>query len=191
MSDLAKTSAGMSSGHQEQMQESESGTTRRDFVVMAATAVGCAGAAAATVPFIRSMSPDAGVLALSSVEVDVSNMIPGEMKTVMWSGRPVFIFRRTEDAIKEARDVDINTLKDPQLDEDRVIKGNDEWLIVVGICTHLGCVPVGHKGDYDGWFCPCHGSQYDTSGRIRKGPAPSNLEVPKYEFISKTKIKIG
>lgn len=135
------------------------------------------------------MNPDASVKALSSTEVNVSEVQLGQSITVLWRGKPVFIKRRTEEEIAKARQVDLKELKDPEKDEDRA--KNPEWLVMVGICTHLGCVPLGNKGEYDGWFCPCHGSHYDTSGRIRKGPAPTNLEVPKYEFVDSNTIKIG
>ena len=166
-------------------------TTRRDFVVLAASAVAGVGAIAAAIPFIRSLSPDASVLAVGSTEVDLSPIKEGETITVMWRGKPIFITRRTKTQIEEARTVNLAYLKDPQSDEERVKKGKEEWLITVGICTHLGCVPISGKGDYDGWFCPCHGSHYDSSGRIRKGPAPENLAIPPYEFLSDNKIKIG
>lgn len=168
--------------------------TRRDFLVLASTAVGTVGAAAAIWPFINSMNPSADVLALASTEVDLAPVQVGQAITVMWRGRPVFIRRRTEDEIKTAETTNISELRDPQQDDARVKK--PEWLVVVGTCTHLGCIPLGQKigdsrGDYGGWFCPCHGSHYDTSGRIRKGPAPKNLEVPPYTFLSDTHIKIG
>lgn len=171
--------------------KSASQPTRRDFIVMAASAVAGAGAVAAAVPFITSLSPDAGVLAVGSTEVDISMMKAGETITVMWRGQPIFVTKRTAAQISEAENVDIATLRDPARDEDRVKKGKPEWLITIGVCTHLGCVPISNKGDYDGWFCPCHGSHYDSSGRIRKGPAPKNLAIPPYEFISDTKIMIG
>jgi ubiquinol-cytochrome c reductase iron-sulfur subunit len=135
------------------------------------------------------MNPDASVKALSSTEVDVSEVSLGQSITVLWRGKPVFIKRRTEEEISKARDVDLKELKDPEKDEDRA--KNPEWLVMIGVCTHLGCVPLGNKGEYGGWFCPCHGSHYDTSGRIRKGPAPTNMEVPKYEFVNSNTIKIG
>jgi len=163
--------------------------TRRDFLYVAGTAFAAVGAAAAAWPLIDQMNPSADVLALSSIEVDLSSIAVGQSITVMWRGKPVFVRHRTEAEIEEARDVDISTLPDPQSDADRVEK--PEWLIMVGVCTHLGCVPIGEQGDYDGWFCPCHGSHYDTSGRIRKGPAPKNLEVPAYTFVSDTTVKIG
>jgi len=135
------------------------------------------------------MNPDASVKAHSSTEVNISEVQPGQSITVLWRSKPVFIKRRTEEEIAKARQVDLKELKDPEKDEDRA--KNPEWLVIVGICTHLGCVPLGNKGEYGGWFCPCHGSHYDTSGRIRKGPAPTNLEVPKYEFVDSNTIKIG
>ena len=164
-------------------------TKRRDFIFTASYALGAVGVGAAVWPLIDQMNPDASVKALSSTEVNVSEVQPGQSITVLWRGKPVFIKRRTEEEIAKARQVDLKELKDPEKDEDRA--KNPEWLVMVGICTHLGCVPLGNKGDYDGWFCPCHGSHYDTSGRIRKGPAPTNLEVPKYEFVDSNTIKIG
>jgi ubiquinol-cytochrome c reductase iron-sulfur subunit len=135
------------------------------------------------------MNPSADVLALSSTEVDISGIAEGSSITVVWRGKPVFVRHRTADEIQVAENVDLDVLPDPQPDSERVEK--PEWLIMVGICTHLGCIPLGQQGDYNGWFCPCHGSHYDTSGRIRKGPAPANLEVPPYEFLSDDVIKIG
>ena len=164
-------------------------TKRRDFIFTASYTLGAVGVGAAVWPLIDQMNPDASVKALSSTEVNVSEVQPGQSITVLWRSKPVFIKRRTEEEIAKARQVDLKELKDPEKDEDRA--KNPEWLIMVGICTHLGCVPLGNKGDYDGWFCPCHGSHYDTSGRIRKGPAPTNLEVPKYEFVDSNTIKIG
>ncbi len=140
-------------------------------------------------PFISQMNPDASTLALSSTELDVSAIPEGQIVTIKWRGKPVFVRHRTAKEIKEAEDVPLAQLPDPQTDASRVKK--PEWLVVVGVCTHLGCIPLGHQGQYDGWFCPCHGSVYDTSGRIRQGPAPRNLEVPDYAFLSDTKIKIG
>jgi ubiquinol-cytochrome c reductase iron-sulfur subunit len=168
--------------------------TRRDFLTLTAAAVGAVGAASALWPFIGSMNPAKDTLALSTTEVDLAPVQAGQRITVVWRGKPVFIDHRTEQEIKAARDVDIHSLVDPQADEKRVKK--PEWLVVVGICTHLGCIPGGQrtgddKGEFGGWFCPCHGSTYDTSGRIRKGPAPRNLEVPPYAFTGDTQIKIG
>ena len=164
-------------------------TKRRDFIFTASYALGVVGVGAAVLPLIDQMNPDASVKALSSTEVDVSEVSPGQSITVLWRGKPVFIKRRTEEEISKARNVDLKELKDPEKDEDRA--KNPEWLVMVGVCTHLGCVPLGDKGEYGGWFCPCHGSHYDTSGRIRKGPAPTNMEVPKYEFVNNNTIKIG
>ncbi|KAL9323798.1 hypothetical protein ACSQ67_008655 [Phaseolus vulgaris] len=139
--------------------------------------------------FVLSMSASKDVLALASLEVDLSSIEPGSTVTVKWRGKPVFIRRRTEDDIKLANSVDVLSLRDPQQDADRV--KDPEWLIVVGVCTHLGCIPLPNAGDFGGWFCPCHGSHYDISGRIRKGPAPYNLEVPTYSFLDENKLLIG
>ncbi|KAK8706504.1 hypothetical protein V6N13_050066 [Hibiscus sabdariffa] len=139
--------------------------------------------------FVLSMSASKDVLALASLEVDLSSIEPGSTVTVKWRGKPVFIRRRTEEDIKTANSVDVASLRDPQ--EDAVRVKNPEWLIVVGVCTHLGCIPLPNAGDYGGWFCPCHGSHYDVSGRIRKGPAPYNLEVPTYSFLDENKLLIG
>ena len=164
-------------------------TQRRDFLFTASYALGAVGVGAAVWPLIDQMNPDASVKALSTTEVDISNVSLGKTITVLWRGKPVFIRKRTQKEINEAQNIKLEDLKDPQKDQDRVKKA--EWLVMVGVCTHLGCVPLGNKGDFDGWFCPCHGSHYDTSGRVRKGPAPTNLEIPKYEFINNNKIKIG
>jgi ubiquinol-cytochrome c reductase iron-sulfur subunit len=170
------------------------GTTRRDFLTIAASAITGLGAACAIWPLIDSMSPAKDTLALSTSEVDLTPVQDGQRLTVTWRGKPVFIDHRTPEEIQEAKSVDVNALPDPQKDEERVKK--PEWLVVVGVCTHLGCVPLGQKatdprGEFGGWFCPCHGSQYDTSGRIRKGPAPANLAVPPYQFLTDTNIRIG
>ena len=162
---------------------------RRNFLFTATYTIGAVGLGAAVWPLIDQMNPDASVKALSTTEVDVSNVEPGKTITVLWRGKPIFIRRRPEDEIKEAAAVDLKDLKDPEKDSDRV--KNSEWLVMVGVCTHLGCVPLGNKGEYNGWFCPCHGSHYDTSGRIRKGPAPTNMEIPKYKFVNSNTIKIG
>ena len=168
---------------------SENKTNRRDFLFTATYAVGAVGVGATIWPMIDQMNPDASVKALASTEVDVSSVTPGKTITVLWRGKPVFIRRRTQEEITEAKSVKLEDLKDPQKDEDRA--KDPEWLVMLGVCTHLGCVPLDQKGDYNGWFCPCHGSHYDTSGRIRKGPAPTNMEVPKYEFVNTNTIKIG
>ncbi|WP_119300515.1 ubiquinol-cytochrome c reductase iron-sulfur subunit [Dongia deserti] len=168
--------------------------TRRDFMNLLVNSVAAFGAAAVAWPIISSLNPSQDVLALSSTEVDISQIEVGRAITVKWRGKPVFIRHRTPQEIKAAEDVNLGNLRDPQPDSARVEK--PEWLIVVGICTHLGCVPQGQKpseprGQFGGWFCPCHGSEYDTSGRIRRGPAPTNLVVPQYTFESDTLVKIG
>lgn len=167
------------------------GTSRRDFIALTAGAVAAVGGCAAAWPLIDSMNPAADVLALASVEVDLSPIKEGQTIKVKWRGVPVFIRHRTAADIEAARQVPMSDLRDPQKDEDRVLKGHDKWLVMVGVCTHLGCIPLGDAGDYKGWFCPCHGSHYDTAGRIRKGPAPKNLVVPQYTFLSDNRIKIG
>ena len=168
---------------------SEKKVKRREFIFTATYAVGAVGVGATIWPLIDQMNPDASVKALASTEVDISNVEKGQSITVLWRGKPVFIRRRTEEEIAKARDVNLDELKHPEKDEDRA--KDPEWLVMLGVCTHLGCVPLGDKGEYGGWFCPCHGSHYDTSGRIRKGPAPTNMEVPKYEFVNGDTIKIG
>lgn len=168
--------------------------TRRDFLQLSAGAFAAVGAGCVAWPLVDSLNPAKDTLALSSIEVDISAIAVGESVTKIWRGKPVFIRHRTPEEIKAAEDVDVATLRDKQADKDRIQK--PEWLIVVGVCTHLGCIPGGQKagetkGEYNGWLCACHGSEYDTSGRIRKGPAPQNLVVPPYAFLSDTKIKIG
>jgi ubiquinol-cytochrome c reductase iron-sulfur subunit len=182
--------------------------TRRDFIVIAAQAFAGVGAAVALWPFIHQMNPDASTQALASIEVDLSPVQVGQAITVSWRGKPVFIRNRTPEEIEQARAVKISELKDPNArnevlpdrapatDVNRTKKGKENWLVLVGICTHLGCIPKGQsmgdaRGDYGGWFCPCHGSHYDTAGRIRRGPAPQNLAVPPYEFATDTMVKIG
>ena len=162
---------------------------RRDFLFIATGAVAAVGVAAVVWPLVDQMNPDASTLALASIEVDIGAIPEGQIVTVKWRGGPVFIRHRTKKEIDDAVNTPLSDLKDPQTDQQRVKR--PEWLIVVGICTHLGCVPLGHEGQYDGWKCPCHGSVYDTSGRIRQGPAPLNLAVPEYAFLSDTKVKIG
>lgn len=167
---------------------------RRDFIVVATNTMMAVGAAAVAYPLIDQMNPAADTLALASIEVDISALAEGQAITVKWRGKPVFIRHRTADEISRAADTSLDELRDPESDADRTLKA--EYLVIQGICTHLGCVPLGQKigevkGDYNGWFCPCHGSHYDTSGRIRKGPAPTNLEVPPYAFISDSVVKIG
>ena len=169
-------------------------SSRRDFLYLSSISIGGVGVAAFMWPFLKSMNPAEDTLALGSTEVDLSDILVGQSITVKWRGKPVFIRRRTQEEISEANNVDVASLRDPMEDKDRVQQ--EEWLILEGVCTHLGCVPLGQKmsdtkGEYNGWFCPCHGSHYDTSGRIRKGPAPTNLEIPKYEFVDNNTIKIG
>jgi ubiquinol-cytochrome c reductase iron-sulfur subunit len=182
---------------------SAEGSSRRDFIVIAAQAFAGVGAAVALWPFIQQMNPDASTQAQASTEVDLTPVKEGQAITVVWRGKPVFIRNRTPEEINAAKQVPLNELRDTNArnenlpsassadDQNRAAKGKENWLIMVGICTHLGCVPLGQQGEYGGWFCPCHGSQYDTAGRIRKGPAPENLAVPKFEFMSDTQIRIG
>ena len=167
---------------------------RRDFMVVATYAMAGLGAAAVAWPLIDQMNPAADTLALANIEVDISKIAEGQSITVKWRGKPVFIRHRTTDEIVKANATEVNDLRDPELDQDRAEK--PQLLVLVGVCTHLGCVPLGQKsgevrGEYNGWFCPCHGSHYDTSGRIRKGPAPTNLAIPPYSYLSDTVIRIG
>ncbi len=167
-------------------------TTRRDFLYIATGAAGAAAVVAAIVPLVSQMNPDQSTIAAGApLEVDLTPIAEGQVIKVFWRGKPIFISHRTAKEISEARDVDWHTLPDPQSDQARVKEGHDQWLVLIGICTHLGCIPLAHQGDFDGWFCPCHGSQYDSSGRIRRGPAPANLALPPYAFLSDTKIRIG
>jgi ubiquinol-cytochrome c reductase iron-sulfur subunit len=174
--------------------------TRRDFLMVATGALGGIGIVATAWPFINNLNPAADTLALSSVEVNVQPIAVGQAVTVKWRGKPLFIRHRTPEEIKEAEAVPLSQLRDPQTDNSRVTdtakKVRPEWLIQIGVCTHLGCVPLGNKpgdpkGPFGGWFCPCHGSAYDTSGRIRQGPAPRNLEIPPYLFTSDTLVRVG
>ncbi|HEY0901171.1 MAG TPA: ubiquinol-cytochrome c reductase iron-sulfur subunit [Micavibrio sp.] len=172
----------------------EEGATRRDFLMLTAGAFGAVGAGCFAWPFIDSLNPAADTLAMSTTEVDLTPIQEGQAITVKWRGKPVFVRHRTAKEIDDAKAVNVAELRDKETDEQRVQK--DQWLVMVGVCTHLGCVPLGQKdtdpkGDFGGWFCPCHGSHYDTSGRIRKGPAPKNLSIPQYSFVSDTKVKIG
>jgi ubiquinol-cytochrome c reductase iron-sulfur subunit len=177
--------------------------SRRDFLYIATGAAGVVGAALTAWPLVDQMNPDAAALALATIEVDIASIATGQSLTVKWRGKPVFIRNRTQKEIDEAKQVPLADLKDPvarnenlpaaanAADGNRAAKGKENWLVMLGVCTHLGCVPLGQQGAYGGWFCPCHGSQYDTAGRIRQGPAPENLLVPKYDFISDTTIRIG
>ncbi len=174
--------------------DTEGAPPRRDFLMLVTGAFAAVGTGAIVWPFISTMNPSRDVLALSTTEVDLSPIQVGQAVTVVWRGKPVFVRHRTPQEIQAARAVPLSQLRDPEPDQQRVKK--DEWLVMVGVCTHLGCVPLGQKptdpkGDYGGWFCPCHGSHYDASGRVRAGPAPLNLAVPEYVFTSDTQIRIG
>lgn len=173
---------------------SAEGETRRDFLYLTAGAMGAVGAGSALWPLIDSMNPAADTLALASTEIDIGKVEVGQAIIAVWRGAPVFIRHRTPEEIATAENEDWQSLRDPERDQDRTKK--PEWLVLKGVCTHLGCIPLGTKpgqprGDYNGWFCPCHGSHYDISGRIRKGPAPKNLMVPPYTFVTDTLIRIG
>jgi ubiquinol-cytochrome c reductase iron-sulfur subunit len=166
--------------------------TRRDFLFVATGAAATVGGAATLWPFVSQMNPDASTIAAGApIEVDLAPIAEGQDIKVFWRGKPIYISHRTKKQIDEARSVAVSSLPDPQTDQARVKEGHDQWLVVIGICTHLGCIPIAHEGNYDGFFCPCHGSQYDSSGRIRQGPAPANLAVPPYQFVSDNKIQIG
>ncbi len=177
--------------------------TRRDFLYYATAGAGVVTAGAAIWPLINQMNPSADVQALASIRVDVSGVEPGTQLTVKWRGKPVFIRRRTPEEIEAARNTPLEDLVDedaenankpgaPATDENRALTEDGEWLVMIGVCTHLGCVPLGDgSGDFGGWFCPCHGSHYDTAGRIRKGPAPRNLDIPVAAFVDETTIKLG
>jgi ubiquinol-cytochrome c reductase iron-sulfur subunit len=166
--------------------------TRRDFLYLATGAVGAVGVAAVLWPFINQMNPDADTIAQGApVDFDLTPVAEGQIVKLVWRGKLIFVRNRTPAEVKAAEDVNLTSLIDPQPDSARVKKGHTNWLVVYGNCTHLGCVPLGNEGPYNGWVCPCHGSVFDTSGRVRVGPAPTNLPVPPYEFVSDTKIKIG
>lgn len=176
---------------------------RRDFLYIATGMAGVVGAASVAWPFIDQMRPDASTLALSTVEVDVASLTPGSSLIVKWRGKPVVVRNRTPEEIKSGEDVELDKLKDPiarnanlpadapATDANRTTPGKEAWMVMVQVCTHLGCIPLGQEGEFGGWFCPCHGSVYDTAGRIRHGPAPENMAVPVFTFISDTKIRIG
>ena len=176
--------------------------TRRDFLYIATGAVGGVGIALTLWPFISQMNPDASVLALAAIDVDVEPIAEGQSITVSWRGNPVFIRHMTAAEVEEARTVPVEELPDPLARnaniedaapatlENRVVEGR-QFLVQIGVCTHLGCVPIGEAGDFEGWFCPCHGSHYDNAGRIRRGPAPENLPIPPYEYLTDTRIRIG
>ncbi len=177
--------------------------TRRDFLYYATAGTGAVVTGAAVWPLVNQMNPSADVQALSSIFVDIGGVEPGTQLTVKWLGKPVFIRRRSPEEIEAARAVDVSTLPDPNAENANAVEGADasdqnraleetgEWLVMIGVCTHLGCVPLGDAGEFGGWFCPCHGSHYDTAGRIRKGPAPRNLAVPLARFENETTLKLG
>ncbi len=177
--------------------------TRRDFIYIATGAVGAVGAALTVWPLVDQMNPDAAALALAQVEVDISSVTEGMSLIVKWRGKPVVVRQRTPKEIDEAKAVPLSDLRDqlarnanlpanaPASDENRAAKDKQAWFVMIQICTHLGCVPLGQEGQYGGWFCPCHGSVYDTAGRIRQGPAPENMPIPIYEFITDTTLRIG
>jgi ubiquinol-cytochrome c reductase iron-sulfur subunit len=172
-------------------------TTRRDFLMLATGAAGVVGLGAVVVPLVSQLAPDAQTVAAGApIDVDLAPIAEGQAIKLFWRGKLIFVRHRTKKEIDEARAVNIATLPDPQADQARVKEGHEQFLVVYGNCTHLGCVPLGNnpgdnKGNFDGWFCPCHGSHYDSSGRIRQGPAPLNLPVPPYAFSADTKIRIG
>ena len=166
--------------------------TRRDFLYIATASLGAVGAAATVWPLVAQMNPDASTIAAGApIDVVLGPITEGQVVKVFWRGKPIFISHRSKKEIEEARAVNVASLPDPEPDDKRVRAGHEEWQVLIGICTHLGCIPIAHQGDYGGYFCPCHGSQYDTSGRIRRGPAPANLALPPYEFVSNTKVRIG
>ena len=165
--------------------------TRRDFIHIAAGMATIGGAAALVWPFIDQMNPAADTLAMASIDFDLNKVAAGQQITIKWRGKPLFVRNRTPQEVQRARKDDKAPMKDPQPDAERVKEGKPQWLILIGSCTHLGCVPTFGTGDFGGWFCPCHGSHYDTSGRIRKGPAPKNLAVPEYTFLSDTSVRVG
>jgi ubiquinol-cytochrome c reductase iron-sulfur subunit len=191
---IVKDNGDVASG--DNTENTEDGVRRRDFIHIAALSVAGVGAAATVYPLVSQMAPSADVLALASVEIDVSAITPGQAIKTTWRKRPVFIRNLTANEIAEAKKDDTQEMRDPQTLADRTVDGKENWLVTLGVCTHLGCIPLGAaagevKGEFDGYFCPCHGSHYDVAGRIRKGPAPSNLEVPEFSFLSDTVIKIG
>ena len=176
--------------------ENADGVRRRDFIHIAAVSFAGVGGAAVVFPLVNQMNPSADVLAQASAEIDISSVQPGMAIKAVWRKQPVFIRNLTDKEQADAKAVNVDELRDPQSLDDRTLEGKRNWLITLGVCTHLGCVPLGAaqgevKGEFGGYFCPCHGSHYDTAGRIRKGPAPLNLEVPTYEFLSDTVVKIG
>ncbi len=198
MADTTHSSAAPAAGHGE-----SDGVARRDFLLIATGAFAAVGTAATIWPFIDQMNPDAAALALGSIEVDTSAIEQGQAITVSWRGRPVVIRYRTDKEMQEAQAVSLDELKDPiarnanlppdapATDANRTVPGKEAWMVMIKVCTHLGCIPLGEQGEYGGWFCPCHGSQYDTAGRIRRGPAPENMYIPQYTFTTDTIVRIG
>lgn len=164
---------------------------RRDFLFIATGAMATVGAGATAVPFVSSLAPDGNQRALGFLEIDLLPIQQGQSVRFIFRGNALFVRRRTPQELERERSVALADLKDPATDQSRVVAGKDEWLVVVGVCTHLGCVPIENRGDYGGWFCPCHGSHYDASGRIRKGPAPTNLVVPRVAFLSDSRVRVG
>jgi ubiquinol-cytochrome c reductase iron-sulfur subunit len=189
--------------HVEPHEVGSDGVTRRDFLILATGAFAAVGVGATLWPFIDQMNPDAAALALASIEVDISSIQEGQSITVMWRGKPVEIRYRTAAEMQEAQDAALGDLKDPiarnanledaapATDENRAVPGREQWLVMIKVCTHLGCIPLGEQGAFGGWFCPCHGSVYDTAGRIRSGPAPENMAIPPYTFPSETTVVVG
>ena len=186
----------MSDNHDNEDHDDNVDESKRDFIYIATGAVAAAGAASLAWPLVTQMAPAADTLAAGSVEIDISKIAEGQQLKVLWRGKPVFVRHRTANEISVAEETDASDCPDPEADSDRLIpdtngKLRPEFLVMIGVCTHFGCIPVGDSGDFDGWYCPCHGSHYDTSGRIRKGPAPKNMEIPEYKYISENVIKVG
>ncbi|MBC6402754.1 MAG: ubiquinol-cytochrome c reductase iron-sulfur subunit [Hyphomonadaceae bacterium] len=178
------------------MQNEQVEEGRRDFIYLATGAVAAAGVASVTWPLVAQMGKAADTRAAGSIEIDLAGIAEGSQLKMLWRGKPVFVRHRTPEEIAEAENADVSRYPDPQTDTERLVptpsgEVNPKYLVMIGVCTHFGCVPVGEQGDYGGWYCPCHGSHYDTSGRIRKGPAPTNLAIPPYEYISDTVIRVG
>ena len=181
--------------HKETAQDAVDGE-KRDFIFIATGAVAAAGAASLVWPFVMQMGKAADTLAAGSIEIDISKIQEGAQLKTLWRGKPIFVRHRTAAEISAAENTDVSDCPDPQTDDERLVpmpdgKVNPKYLVMIGVCTHFGCVPVGEAGDFDGWYCPCHGSHYDTSGRIRKGPAPKNMTIPPYTYLTDTTIKVG
>ena len=186
----------MSDTHQNEAPAETVDEGKRDFIYIATGAVAAAGALSVAWPLVAQMGKAADTLAAGSIEIDLSAIAEGQQVKVLWRGKPIFVRHRTAAEIAEAEATDISDCPDPQTDSERLVanpegKLDPKFLVMVGVCTHFGCVPVGEQGEFGGWYCPCHGSHYDTSGRIRKGPAPKNLEIPPYQYVSNSVIKVG